>query len=77
MAAADSSVGFAILVNHERIDVPAWLALIPELAINPKANDVSSMEYPRDPAKGAAYLKDSPNLPTFVFELVAAQPIRP
>ena len=67
IAASDSLVGFAILVNQERVDVPACEALIPLFAINPRTCDTSSMLYFIDPAIGATNLKDSPIMPTFVF----------
>ena len=72
IAAADSLVGFAILVSKDLSVVPAMSALMPLLAMRPSAMAVSSMEYPRDPARGAAYLKDSPNIETLVLELTEA-----
>ena len=62
-------VGFAIRVRMVRRDVPAWLALIPEFAINPIAVATSSAEYPIAPATGATYLNVSPIMPTLVFAL--------
>ena len=50
-----------------RSDVPACVLLMPWLAINPRASVVSSTEYPREPATGAAYLNDSPSIWTFVL----------
>ena len=47
-------------------------ALIPLLAMSPSAMATSSAEYPREPATGATYLKDSPIMETFVFAFVAA-----
>ena len=48
------------------------MQLVPEFAIKPRAIDVSSTEKPKAPATGATYLKDSPNIETFVFALVDA-----
>ena len=52
--------------------MPAWDALMPEFAIRPSATATSSTEYPRDPASGATYLKDSPIIETVVLELELA-----
>ena len=43
--------------------------MIPLFAINPSAIAVSSTLYPSAPATGAAYLNDSPNIDTLVFEV--------
>ena len=40
-------------------------------AIVPNAIETSSIEYSNEPATGATYLNDSPNISTFVFELDA------
>ena len=58
-----------------RRDVPAWLPLIPAFAMRPIASAVSSTEKPKAPAIGAAYLKVSPIMDTFVLalELAAAR----
>ena len=56
----------------ERSDVPAWVDLIPAFAIKPIASAVSSTEKPREPATGAAYLKVSPIMETFVLALLDA-----
>ena len=69
IAAAISSVGFARLVRVVLSAVPPWEALMPALAISPSAMAVSSALYPREPATGATYLKDSPSMVTFVFAL--------
>ena len=55
--------------------VPAWLPLIPLLAMRPIASAVSSAENPSAPAIGAQYLKVSPIMLTlvFAFELAAAR----
>ena len=55
--------------------VPAWLPLIPLLAMRPIASAVSSAEKPKAPAIGAQYLKVSPIMLTlvFAFELAAAR----
>src|SRR5574344_2020042 len=55
--------------------VPAWVDLIPALAIRPMARAVSSAEYPSAPAIGAAYLKVSPIIDTLVlaFDEAAAR----
>ena len=50
-------------------DVPAWVDLIPALAIKPMARAVSSALYPSAPAIGAAYLKVSPIMETLVLAL--------
>ena len=71
MAPCISLVGFDILVRIALNAVPAWLDLIPELAIVPSAIDKSSQLNPKAPAKGAAYLKESPIIPTLVLLLVA------
>ena len=66
-----SPFNFVMMVRRE---VPAWDALIPELAIKPMASAVSSTLYPIAPAIGAAYLKVSPIMLTLVlaFEDAAA-----
>ena len=56
-------------VMMERRDVPACVDLIPAFAIRPIASAVSSTEKPNAPATGAAYLKVSPIMATFVFAL--------
>ena len=65
-------VGLARLVRPVRSAVPDWDALIPAFAMRPRAMDVSSAEMPRAPATGAAYLKDSPSMETFVLALELA-----
>ena len=55
-----------------RRDVPAWLPLMPALAIRPIASAVSSAEYPSAPAIGAQYLKVSPIMDTLVLALEEA-----
>ena len=57
------------LVMMERSEVPAWVDLIPALAIRPMARAVSSAEYPSAPAMGATYLKVSPIMDTLVLAL--------
>lgn len=42
--AATVSLGFARLVSTPRREVPAWLPLMPALAMSPMARAVSSME---------------------------------
>ena len=64
---AASSVGLINLVREPLRAVPPCEPLIPALAIRPRAIAVSSAEYPRAPATGAAYLKDSPSMLTLVF----------
>ena len=64
-----SSVGFTIFTSAAFSEVPAWLALIPEFAINPTASATSSAEYPIAPATGATYLNVSPIMLTLVFAL--------
>ena len=66
------SVGLTMLVSRVLSAVPAWEALIPLLAMRPRATDVSSTLYPREPATGATYLKDSPNIDTLVLALLDA-----
>ena len=61
-----------ITLRPVRSDVPACDALIPSFAMRPSATEVSSALIPREPATGAAYLKDSPSIETFVFALVLA-----
>ena len=70
-----SSVGFTIFTSAAFSEVPAWLALIPEFAINPTASATSSAEYPIAPATGATYLNVSPIMLTLVLalELAAAR----
>ena len=72
IAVADSFVGFASLVRNPRIAVPAWDPLIPALAMSPVATATSSIENPKAPATGAAYLNVSPIMDTFVFAFVDA-----
>ena len=75
MAVPDSFVGLAIRVMVERNDVPAWVPLIPLLAIRPVATAKSSTEYPMAPAAAPAYLKVSPIISTLVFALAEAAAI--
>ena len=67
IAPCTSFVGLAILVMILLSEVPAWLALIPELAIRPIAVAQSSAEKPSAPATGATYLNVSPIRPTLVL----------
>ena len=71
IAALAALGGSARRLKSERSVVPACDALIPWLAMRPAASATSSMLYPRAPARGAAYLKDSPSISTLVLELVA------
>ena len=71
-AAAASLGGFTRRVRVDLSAVPASLPLMPELAIKPIANDVSSMLYFIAPAIGATYLKVSPISPTLVLDLEVA-----
>ena len=57
------------LVIILRREVPAWDALIPLLAMMPRATAVSSTEYPMVPAIAPQYLKDSPSMDTLVLAL--------
>ncbi len=72
IAVAILSVGLARFAIAVFKDVPAWLPLIPALAISPKASAASSAEYPRAPKRGATYLKDSPSMATLVLLLELA-----
>ena len=72
MAVPTSLDGFDRFVSTVLSAVPPWLALIPLLAIRPRATAVSSAEKPRAPATGATYLKDSPSIDTLVLALLEA-----
>ena len=75
MTPSMASVGLTMLVMALLSWVPAWLALMPLLAISPTARAVSSMEYPREPQTGATYLNVSPIISTLVFALLEAAAI--
>ena len=70
ISAAWLSVGLSRFVIAVFNVVPAWLPLIPEFAIVPKAVAQSSALHPNVPQSGATYLNDSPSIDTFVFDLV-------
>ena len=72
MASLTASVGFAIRDSQLRSAVPAWLALMPLLAIRPNATAMSSTLYFLAPATGATYLKDSPSIATLVLDAADA-----
>ena len=72
IAVATCAVGLLRRTNVLLSAVPASLPFMPLLAISPSATDMSSILYPIAPAMGATYLKLSPSMPTFVFELVVA-----
>ena len=72
IAAPDSFTSPVRLVMMERMEVPAWEALIPALPIRPMASAVSSTENPKVPATGAQYLNVSPIMDTLVLALLEA-----
>ena len=72
IAIAIVSVGDAIFTRAVFKAVPDILPFTLALAIKPSAKDVSSTEYFKAPATGAMYLKDSPNMLTFVFAFALA-----
>ena len=72
IAAPDSFTSPVRFVMMERMEVPAWEALIPAFPIRPIASAVSSTENPSAPATGAQYLNVSPIMDTFVLALLEA-----
>ena len=72
IAAPDSFTSPVRLVIMERMEVPAWEALIPAFPISPIASAVSSTENPKAPATGAQYLNVSPIMDTLVLALLEA-----
>ena len=72
IATPDSFTSPVRFVMMERMEVPAWEALIPAFPISPIASAVSSTENPSAPATGAQYLNVSPIMDTLVLALLEA-----